>query len=385
MLAILRFNIAFLLKSVYGLYIEEGIKEVYRMRMNFAGKKANGMGSVYKLKGNRRKPWVACVTIHYVANAENKVQKRKIIGYFETEEMANYSLWNYNKNPLLFEEMQKAGTFTFENMYLEWSSYKYRNVSQNAINGYKAAYAKCLSIKNMPIADIKTMHFQRIMDESNLSLASDLKLKSLMVLVSEYAMQNDVIHKNYAKYVIVNRKENTPDIHKPFTEKEIDILFEHDNIPFVDTILIMIYTGFRVGELFNIKSEDVDIKKMTIRGGSKTEAGKNRLIPIHERIQSYILSFYMQDNTYLICDLDTGKQINYHSYRKEHFDKIMGMLNMEHLPHDCRHTFATRLSNMGANSTTIKKMIGHSSYLTTEKIYTHKDIAQLRMAISILK
>ena len=59
--------------------------------------------------------------------------------------------------------------------------------------------------------------------------------------------------------------------------------------------------------------------------------------------------------------------------------------DMEHLPHDCRHTFATRLSNYGANSTCIKKLIGHSSYTTTEKIYTHKDVAQLRRAISTLK
>ncbi|MCR0179690.1 tyrosine-type recombinase/integrase [[Clostridium] innocuum] len=72
-------------------------------------------------------------------------------------------------------------------------------------------------------------------------------------------------------------------------------------------------------------------------------------------------------------------------YRNQYFDKIMDMLEMEHLPHDCRHTFATRLSNYGANSTCIKKLIGHSSYTTTEKIYTHKDVAQLRRAISTLK
>ncbi|MEG0736871.1 MAG: site-specific integrase [Longicatena sp.] len=355
------------------------------LERNAGIKKANGMGSVYRLQGNRRKPWVACVTAEYISTSDSKKQKRKIIGYYETEEMATFSLWNYNKNPILFEEIQKAGAITFEAVYLDWSSSKYRNVSQNAINGYKAAYAKCQSIKDRPIIDIKTMHFQRIMDDSNLSLASDLKLKSLMVLVCEYAMQNDIISKNYAKYVIVNRKNATPSIHKPFTEQEIDILFDHDNIPFVDTILIMIYTGFRVGELFAIERKDVDIKNMTICGGSKSEAGKNRLVPIHERIQPYVLNYYRQRQEYLICELDSGDKINYHSYRKEYFNRIMGMLGMEHLPHDCRHTFATRLSNVGANTSAIKKLIGHSSYLTTEKIYTHKDLGQLRRAITSLK
>lgn len=348
-------------------------------------KKANGMGSVYKLQGNRRKPWVACVTVSYQRKGEEAHQKRKIIGYYETQEMAEFSLWNYNKNPVLFEEIKQLGVITFETVYQEWSSTKYRNVSQTAINGYKAAYAKCESIKYMRIADLKTMHFQRIMDESTLSLASDLKLKSLMVLVCEYAVQNDIIQKNYAKYVIINKKEDTPEIHKPFTEAEIEKLFDYDELPFVDTILIMIYTGFRVGELFSIKHKDVDVQNMTICGGIKTEAGKNRVVPVHEKIQKYVLNYYLQNNEYLICDLDTGKKINYHSYRNLYFDNIMEMLGMEHLPHDCRHTFATRLSNSGANGTSIKKLIGHSSYATTEKIYTHKDIAQLRRAISTLK
>lgn len=329
---------------------------------------------------------MACVTVSLRLNeGERYQQKRKIIGYYETMEMAEFSLWNYNKNPDLFEEVQKLGVFTFANVYQEWSTTKYRNISKNAINGYKTSYAKCESIWEMKIAELKTYHFQRIMDASELSFASDLKLKSLMVLVCEYAVQNDIMNKNYAKYVIINKKEETPEIHKPFTENEIDILFEHDNIPFVDTILIMIYTGFRVGELFSIKTADVDLQSMTIRGGIKTEAGKNRLVPVHEKIQQYILKYACAKQEYLFCNLETGKPINYHVYRNTYFDKIMEMLHMDHLPHDCRHTFATRLSNYGANTTSIRKLIGHSSYSTTEKIYTHKDISQLRIAIQTLK
>lgn len=58
---------------------------------------------------------------------------------------------------------------------------------------------------------------------------------------------------------------------------------------------------------------------------------------------------------------------------------------MKHRPHDCRHTFAILLSNANANATTIKKMIGHESYATTEKIYTHKDIEELRKNVELIK
>lgn len=348
-------------------------------------KKANGMGSVYRLSGNRRRPWVACVTTAIMKENDRPIQKRKIIGFYESKEVAEFSLWKYNRNPILFEELQEIGVLTFGNVYEQWSKTKYKNLSQNSINGYKAAYAKCDLIKNSKIADLKTMHFQQIMDESELSLASDLKLKGLLVSVCEYAMQNDIIHKNYAKYVMVNRKDETQEIHKPFTEAEIEKLFQYDQLPYVDTILIMIYTGFRVGELFDIKNKDVDLQNMTVIGGSKTEAGKKRMVPLHGKVQLYILNHWNARDEYLFRDPKTNQKINYHHYRYMYFDPIMIKLGMDHLPHDCRHTFATRLSNSNANSTSIKKLIGHSSYATTERIYTHKDIAQLRLAINSLE
>ncbi|WP_162920228.1 LexA family protein [Clostridium fermenticellae] len=60
------------------------------------------------------------------------------------------------------------------------------------------------------------------------------------------------------------------------------------------------------------------------------------------------------------------------------------LLNMKHKPHDCRHTFATLMNNADANPTSIKKLIGHNSFTTTEKIYTHKDIEELRKAIELI-
>ena len=52
-----------------------------------------------------------------------------------------------------------------------------------------------------------------------------------------------------------------------------------------------------------------------------------------------------------------------------------------HTIHDTRHTFATLLNNSNANSTSIVKLIGHSSFSTTENTYTHKDTEELRKAI----
>lgn len=85
----------------------------------------------------------------------------------------------------------------------------------------------------------------------------------------------------------------------------------------------------------------------------------------------------LQDNEYLIAR-ENGKQFKYENYYKEKFTPIMEQLNFKHKPHDCRHTFATLMSNAGADIIALQKIIGHASYQTTANIYTHKDIEQLK-------
>lgn len=76
--------------------------------------------------------------------------------------------------------------------------------------------------------------------------------------------------------------------------------------------------------------------------------------------------------------------MKYDNYYRERFSPIMEQLGMKHKPYDCRHTFATLMNNADANKTSIKKIIGHSSFPTTETTYTHKDIEELKKAIDSL-
>lgn len=356
--------------------------------MNVKIKNANGMGSVYKLKGNRRRPWVACVTTDYEMDdtlVNGYRQKRKIIGYFDNESEAQTSLWNYNRNPVLYNELSNLKSLTFQDVYRKWAKIKYKNLSKNTIKGYRAAFQRCEDIWSIRMVDLKAFHFQEIMAESELSLSSDLKLKALMSNLCDFALQNDIVDRNYAKFIMINHKDDTEAIHKPFIKREIKILMEHDEEPYVDTILMMIYTGMRVGELLQVKCQDIDLKNMTLTGGLKTKAGKRRMIPIHEHIQKYVFNRFSIHHEYLIRNQNNEGQMCYQNYRTNYFDKIMMRLNMEHLPHDCRHTFATMLNNQGANTTSIKKLMGHTSFELTERVYTHKDLAQLRIAIEVLE
>ena len=336
----------------------------------------NGYGSVYKLSGKRRKPFMARKTLGWDENAKQIYQT---IGYYEKRELAMQALADFNKDPYSIE----VSTVTFSNIFDQWKEGKFEIVSNSAVNGYNAAYQTCVVLHDMKFVDIRTKHMQDILRTCNKGHGTLRKIKVLYNQLFKFAMENDIVNKDYSQYVEVGK--NTEDsTRKAFTDKEIKRLFEvKDNIKFVDTILIMIYTGLRIGELIILKPGDVDLENRTITGGIKTDAGKDRIIPISNKIFDMISIRVSQDFEYLITR-DNGKQFKYENYYKEKFTPIMEQLNFMHKPHDCRHTFATLMSNAGADTIALQKIIGHSSYQTTANIYTHKDIEQLKKAVDLI-
>ena len=147
-------------------------------------------------------------------------------------------------------------------------------------------------------------------------------------------------------------------------------------------MLIMIYTGWRIGELLAMRTDDVDLTEWTMRGGSKTEAGKNRLVPIHSRIRPLIERLYDPDREYLIPSPDGNRPLSYYTYRDVYFRRVTEQLGMpDHRPHDCRHTFASEADSAEMNKLCIKRIMGHASQDITDRVYTHKTIEELRREI----
>ena len=99
-----------------------------------------------------------------------------------------------------------------------------------------------------------------------------------------------------------------------------------------------------------MKIVDVNLEGRYMKGGVKTAAGKNRVIPIADKIYTFISELYDFTNTFLISD-KTGKNMNY-----GHFHNILwkrnanlNLLKSKHLPHDGRHTCATLLERVFIN------------------------------------
>lgn len=339
----------------------------------------NGYGCVYKLSGKRRKSFAARVTIDWTLKdgQQTATQKYKSLGTFATRAEALSALAAYHDDPHAI-----PGSITFAQLYDRWSDRKFTKISDSTVKSYKAAYNWCAALYDLPFASLKTDHLQSVIDGCTADWHTKKAIKTLFNQLFSYALENDLVSKNYTQFVDLGGSAPAT-TRRPFTRKEQKLLWQHlHDLDWIDTVLIMIYTGWRIGELLAMRTDDVDLTEWTMRGGSKTEAGKNRLVPIHSRIRPLIEQLYDPDREYLIPSPDGKRPLSYYTYRDVYFRRVMEQLGMpDHRPHDCRHTFASEADSAGMNKLCIKRIMGHASQDITDRVYTHKTIEELRREI----
>lgn len=340
-------------------------------------KNPNGYGSVTKLSGNRRRPFWVRKTVGW---NEKGHPIYETIGYCSTREEGNMLLAEYNRNPYDINQAK----ITLEELYQVWLQKKIAKLSANSVKTLKSAYQHIKSLCTVPYKEIKAANMQDTVDNCGLGYSTQQSIKSLWYHLDKLALEMDISSKNYSSLITT---EPVPETNRlPFTDDEIKRLWqlygepsELDDVSaeWVDTVLILLYTGLRISEFTAINIADVDLEERTIKGGIKTKAGKNRIIPIHSAIYPMIKARYDPNEKFLIRGTSQ-------SYRRI-FGDIMKHLQMIHTPHECRHTFETRLDNVGANRKCIDMMMGHASRDIGNRVYNHKTIEELRAAIELLK
>lgn len=343
----------------------------------------NNYGSISKLPGNRRKPYRVVKTIGWDDNGK---QIRKTLGYFETRTQALQELALYNENPYDIS----IKTISVEKIHEKWVEEKYSKIAHKTQLVYNMCWNYCSDIVNEPFVDIKINHLQKIVDSMGDKWSTKKAFKNMWNQLYDYAIKNDMNVKKYSTYIELGKK--APKLERiPFEPEEITTLWENvSRMDFIDTILILIYSGMRVGELLDIKTENVFIEKEYIIGGLKTDAGINRVIPLHKKIIPLVKKWYdsakEHNSEYLIYNHEF-KQMQYWNYYHEKWENIIQQLefNPKHKPHDTRHTFATLIDRTDANKLSVKRILGHASKDITDKVYTHKDIDDLILAVNYLE
>lgn len=324
----------------------------------------NGYGTVSLIdkKSKRRKPYAVKIHVGYTGEVGKRHADRKIIGYAKTRKEGYQMLAEYHDNPFDLD-MNKV---PFEHLYNKWFEYKRTTgISEVTLKKYTYYRKHYIPIENKPFIEITRTDLQDLIDNlSNHTAGYQDSIRNLYHQLHEYAKGNNIkVGSDISKFVNIKKAEQST-LHQPFTDDEIKMLWNNRN-SIVDIILINIYTGLRPGEFFNISEvhEDYFIT------GSKTEAGKNRVVPLNNKIKEM---FHKTIESNILKEIETEDKL-YHRYKKE-FKK----LELDsHSPYDCRHTFATLMSNAKADEHCIKLIMGHKISDITKRVYTHKVIEQL--------
>lgn len=347
-------------------------------------KMPNGYGSVYKLSGNRRKPWAARVTDGWTIDTQTQKsrQKYKFVGYYETRKEALLALADYNANPYNID----TANITFEEVYERWSAEHFPTVSQSSVNGYKASFLLCAPIAGRRFVDVKLDDLQACADNSGKNYPTLRRYKVLLGLMYKWAVIHDVIpsDRNKVEYLNIKNAGNPNAIDRtPFTSKEINRVWEvKDANIYYTVVLMLIYTGCRISELLNLEKTEIDLPGRCFKiTEAKTPSGV-RTVPIAEKVLPFFEYWYNLNDCEYLLSTPEGKHFEYINYYDSYWTPLMEAINMTHRPHDTRHTCISLLATAGVDERVIKKIVGHKGQGVTETVYTHFEIAELLDAIN---
>ena len=316
-------------------------------------KRSNGTGAISKLSGNRQRPWMA---------RKNGV----CIGTYPTRAEAQKAL-----ERLTDVDVSDKYNMTFKEVYNRWYAEHSRNITEKTLKDYKWAFNLCEPIHDRKIRSILRSDYQALIiaqEEKGRSKGTCNKVRVVLSMLGKWAYEEGITQTNNADNLSTAAKQLKE--RETFLEEDIKAI-KKSKSEAADIALILTSCGCRPGELFNVPLADCFDDYFI--GGSKTEAGKDRVIPIgtdglaaYKKIREKAIEKKSQK---LISGYD-GSHV-YSNFAKREWKKLMDEIKRPgYTPYVCRHTFITNAIKGGMDLPVLEAIVGHVDRETT-RIYTH--------------
>ena len=327
-------------------------------------KRANNTGNIYKRPGNLQSPWVVRKNGVYIGAYKSRTEAQKAL------------------ERLTDVDVNEKYNMTFAQVYERWKAEKSREISANTMRDYQVACSHCEQLHNQQIRKILRSDYQKAiiaLEEKGMSKSSCNKLRVVFSQVCKWAMDEGILQNNPAAELTTTAEQKS--VRQVFSPDQIAAIKKSKN-PAADIALILISCGCRPGELFTAPL--VNCREDHIIWGSKTEAGKNRVIPIgpdgrdaYARMREAAIAT-KKDN---LIDGYRGNNKTLLNYRKREWKELMEEIGAEDMtPYCCRHTFITNAIIGGMDLPKLEAIVGHVDRETT-KIYTHLRASDLVIAV----
>ncbi len=290
---------------------------------------------------------------------------------------------------------QDFSRITFEALYQRMLERDEKRIEKSTIACYKAARKYYSDIANLPFADLNTEDFQICVDDCPYGSRTRENMKALGTKLYKLANELRVFgiqtNTDFAKFVWIDRSDK--ESRQPFTLDELQIIRRaaargHTG---AQILLTMCATGFRPSEFLALRHDSYNPSTNLLTGGAKTEAGRNRIVPVHPSVKPIVALRYLSGSPYLFGDGEDPYTLSH--FRESVFYPALADLGIQPIPksgekaartpYSTRHTFATLMKSVPGAERDKAALMGHTSYEMTMH-YQHEDAGSLEAIVSAL-
>ena len=324
--------------------------------------RGNGTGTVIKLPNGKYK---AVVVLEYFRKENGKMGRKLATKTCSRKSDAVAAL------PELRKEKPKKREITLQELYdIYTKTTDYISLSHSQQDKLEYAWKRLKPLVRRTIDSLTVEEMQDVIDSAVQTYYPARDMKVMLSHLYELAKKRE--------YVTYNKTENLdlPALKKAkkdsFTEEEISIFWKdyQEGNAFTGYILVLIYTGMRYGELARVKLEDIHPEEQYIRGGIKSAAGRDRIIPLGSKILPVVQALMQGKRKKLL-------EMNEDNWYKAYWDTIDRLKLRRLNPHCCRHTWFTRMAAAGVPPALIAEAGGHADINVAYKNYIHTPTKEL--------
>lgn len=358
--------------------------------------RGNGQGTAYR-RGNS---WTAEVVIGWRFPEDPSLPKRKVRrkkGGFPTKKAA------LEYCPQLMVKGNQRTRMTLQQVWSAWETDYAPRVLPSTMDGYRYAFKHFSILEGTFIDLISSDDLQRCMNDCPSGKRTHENMKCVAGLLWAYAVDKNIIDRDITRNLYTGKGKSVQ--RDPLTKEEEKTIYSAiGKYRYAEYIYCLCYLGFRPGEMLELRKDQLfcatidDMDVWYFVNGKKTEAGKNRIVIIPNKIIDLIVERLFIPGTDLVFpmykfnrkkepELVCFKQMTDAYFREEVFKPMMKKLSIAEgkVPYGARHSYADKLKEAIGADRDKAALIGHSNYLFTQAHYQSTDLADLKAIVESFK
>ena len=343
--------------------------------------RGNGQGTAYR----DGKTWTAQVVIGYRKGRDGRQPipvKRTKQGFAKKADALAYCAALKGKK----DECR----LTLQDLYDLWAPWYAGRVDPETFGCYRAAFGHFSAIHHVRITDICAGDLQKCLDACQRGHRTHQNMKVTANLLWKYAEDHNYVQRNVAENLYIGKGKSIK--REPLTDLEVEKIRQAiPEDPYAEYVYALCYLGYRPGEMLEIRKDQVFDQdgRLYIVEGKKTDAGRDRIVPVHPKIEEIVRRRLAEPGTDLLFPMRvTSRKGEFQGYRRmsdDYFNKhvfkpLSARLGIAagKVPYSARHTFSDKLKKASGDSMDKARLIGHTDYAFTQEKYQSTSVDELR-------